>query len=79
MKLPIKHKFFMEIKKGNKHFEVRDAHITFVDEETGEKIQKAILTSGLGKKEKVLDLAGLKEEEVKDCIEDDDLIWFYWE
>lgn len=36
MKLPIKKKWFDEIRSGKKNVEYRDAHITFVCEETGE-------------------------------------------
>ncbi len=79
MKLPIKHKFFMQIKEGKKFFEVRDGHITFVDEETKEDIQKFIVSAGIGTKEKVLDMAKLKAEDVKDCVTEDNLIYFYWE
>jgi ASC-1-like (ASCH) protein len=42
MKLPIKKKYFDEIKAGRKVIEVRDAHITFVCEETGETLQREI-------------------------------------
>lgn len=45
MKLPIKKKYFDEIKKGKKDFELRDAHITFICEETGEKLTKEIETA----------------------------------
>lgn len=43
MKLPIKKKYFDEIKSGKKKLEYRDAHITFVCEETGEKLVKNII------------------------------------
>ena len=43
MKLPIKKKYFDEIKSGKKDFEYRDAHITFICEETGEKLRKDIV------------------------------------
>lgn len=43
MKLPIKQKYLVEIKSGNKIFEYRDAHITFVCEETGEKVTKKVI------------------------------------
>ena len=79
MKLPIKDKFFREIKEGKKSFEIRDAHITFVNEDTKEELRKNIMAAGVGTKRKVLDMAGLKEEEVKDCIEDESLIYFYLE
>lgn len=39
MKLPIKKKYFDEIKSGKKNIEYRDAHITFVCEETKEKLR----------------------------------------
>jgi len=42
MKLPIKKKYFDAIKEGIKNFEWRDAHITFVCEETGRTITKYI-------------------------------------
>ena len=42
MKLPIKKKYFDLIKSGKKTFEYRDAHITFVCEETGEELRKDI-------------------------------------
>ena len=38
MKLPIKRKYFNRIKSGEKDIEYRDAHITFVCEETGETL-----------------------------------------
>jgi len=37
MKLPIKKEYFELIKRGGKMIEYRDAHITFVCEETGEQ------------------------------------------
>lgn len=42
MKLPIKKKYFDVIKRGNKIMEWRDAHITFVCEETGETLTRWI-------------------------------------
>ena len=42
MKLPIKKKYFDEIKSGYKVHEYRDAHITFVCEGTGETLRKDI-------------------------------------
>lgn len=44
MKLPIKKKFFDQIKSGNKELEFRDAHITFVCEETGEQLRKEVVS-----------------------------------
>lgn len=42
MKLPIKKEYFDQIKAGEKKVEYRDAHITFVCEETGETLKKKI-------------------------------------
>lgn len=42
MKLPIRKEYFDAIKEGNKHFEYRDAHITFVCEETGRALRKKV-------------------------------------
>jgi hypothetical protein len=42
MKLPIKQKYFEQIKRGEKTVEYRDAHITFVCEETRETLRKNI-------------------------------------
>ena len=42
MKLPIKKEYFDRIKSGEKIEEFRDAHITFVCEETGETLRKEI-------------------------------------
>jgi hypothetical protein len=43
MKLPIKKKYFDLIKNGNKNLEYREAHITFICEETGETLRKEII------------------------------------
>ena len=43
MKLPIRKEYFDKIKAGDKKFEYRDAHITFICEETGEKIMKQVI------------------------------------
>lgn len=42
MKLPIKKKYFDQIKNGKKTIEVRDAHITFVCEKTGHTLTKKL-------------------------------------
>ena len=42
MKLPIKKVYFDQIKEGKKTVEYRDAHITFVCEETGETLRKDV-------------------------------------
>lgn len=43
MKMTIRKKYFDRIKKGYKRIEFRDAHITFVAEETGETLKKEIV------------------------------------
>lgn len=42
MKLPIKRKYFDMIKSGVKNWEYRDAHITFICEDTHETLTKRI-------------------------------------
>ena len=42
MKLPISKKYFESIRQGSKTLDYRDAHITFVCEETGETISRSI-------------------------------------
>jgi uncharacterized radical SAM superfamily protein len=43
MKLPIKKEYFDKIKSGEKEFEYRDAHITFICEETNERLMKQVI------------------------------------
>ena len=45
MKLPIKKVYFDQIKEGKKVIEYRDAHITFVCEETGEILRREVTGS----------------------------------
>jgi hypothetical protein len=47
MRLPIKDKYFKEIKAGSKTVEWRDAHLTFVNESTGEEIRKEITSCNI--------------------------------
>ena len=42
MKLPIKKEYFDLIKNNEKTAEYRDAHITFICEESGEELRKDI-------------------------------------
>lgn len=42
MKLPIKKEFFDMILEGKKEYDLRDAHITFVCEETGRTLRKKV-------------------------------------
>ncbi len=47
MRLKIKKEYFDEIKAGNKKSDFRDAHITFVCEETGRTITKNVVSVSL--------------------------------
>jgi len=67
MKLPIKKKYFDEIKIGIKRVEYRDAHITFVCEETGETITKDVIDCHIAE--------GIKDRH-PDVLEDDKTIVF---
>lgn len=40
--MPIKDKYFQQIKNGSKIYERRSAHITFVNEKTGEELKREI-------------------------------------
>ena len=42
MRLPIRKEYFDKIVSGEKKFEYRDAHITFVCEETGNKFTREV-------------------------------------
>ena len=68
MKLPIKKKYFNLIKSGKKVIEFRDAHITFVCEETGETLRKDVVGVGYS----------LRNGRFPDVCEDDYLIEFYF-
>ena len=72
MKLSIKKEWFDKVKAGVKEIEYRDAHITFVCEETGEVIQKRVYATHL------LSKSGVPKDVLDSgCIEDDDVICFY--
>lgn len=75
MKLKIKKKFFDLIKSGEKKVDLRDAHITFVCEETGETLRKDICAVGFGSKEAMLKGHDRKHYD-KDLFEDDMLLGF---
>ena len=53
MKLPVRHGYFEKIKAGVKEIEFRDAHITFVDESTGETITKDVVNTWMTEKYKL--------------------------
>lgn len=73
MKLPIKKKYFDMIKSGDKIVEYRDAHITFVCEETGERITKDVVGMKLVEDEK--SVKRLKKV-YPDIFEDDRIMVF---
>lgn len=75
MRLPIKKKYFDLIKSGEKDLEWRDAHITFVCEETGEKLRKEIVSALITKKDKI-DWEGFTKKELTELFEDESLIGF---
>jgi len=67
MKLPIKKEYFDKIVSGEKEIEFRDAHITFVCEETGETITKKVFSCNVE----------LRPDNFhKDVLEDDFMIVF---
>ena len=72
MKLPIKHKYFQQIKSGAKKFEFRDAHITFVDETTKETLTKKVWGLSLQKRIDIL----RDFPDTIDVLSDDEIIVF---
>ena len=71
MKLPIKDEYFQKIKSGEKIEEYRDAHITFVNETTGEELRKEV--EGF----KFVPKDGLSEELQKSGMFTDDRIMMF--
>jgi len=55
MKLLALKKYFDKIKAGEKKIDYRDAHITFVCEETGEELKKDIKSARIINKSKLPD------------------------
>jgi len=76
MKLPIKKKYFDQIKSGKKKIDYRDAHITFVCEETGETLRKDIFRIELHCKD-ILKLDGLSDQEISEMFEDKTIVAFH--
>ena len=66
MKLMIKNKYFTQIKSGRKTIDFRDAHITFINEETKETLIKNVVNSRVIKRPITFDLYGdiLREENI---------------
>jgi len=75
MKLKIKKKFFDKIKSKEKEWEFRDAHITFVCEETGEELKKKVTYCTVNKKEDII----RQFPETEEVLEDEDTIAFLLE
>ncbi len=72
MKLPIKDEYFKELKLGRKTVEYRDAHITFVNEKTGETLKKNVLVCSVIKRKYVKYL-----KDKSHLFEDEKVIRFY--
>lgn len=75
MKLPIKQKYFDLIKSGKKDLEWRDAHITFVCEETGETIRKEIISAVVVDKDP-MNWGDISPSEIEELFEDERVIGF---
>lgn len=68
MKLLSKKKYFDKIKAGEKKIDFRDAHLTFVCEETGEALKKNIISA------KIIDRSELPDELKESGYYDDERI-----
>ena len=71
MKLITLKKYFDKIKNGEKKIDYRDAHITFVCEETGEELKKYIKTVSIINKSELS-----KELKESKMFDDDKIIAF---
>jgi hypothetical protein len=78
MKLPIKDEHYKRIISGQKCIDIRDAHITFINEKTGERIRKQI--SGASVRRKTDMIVRKTVEKYPDCFdpEDPEVIVFYF-
>ena len=68
-KMPIKKKYFDMIKSGNKTRVFREAHITFVCEETGKELRKEVIGAGMFSKKYL-------HKSIKPLFKEKDLIVF---
>lgn len=75
MKLPIKKTWFDKIKNGDKHNEIRDAHLTLVCEETGETLRVDVLSTHIIPRSKTRSILG-DPPGFNDMFEDDSQILF---
>ena len=79
MKLPIKKKFFDQLKTGEKTFDARDAHLTFVCEETGEEFRvPAVKSIALIPKKSLEAVMDGDVSEFDDMFTDEYQMVFYW-
>ena len=69
MKLPIKKEYFDMIKSGKKTEEFREAHITFICEETGETLRKEVWGVEMFEKKNL-------DKSIKPLFKEQDLIVF---
>ena len=78
MKVSIKKKFFDQIKSGEKEIEWRDSHITFICEETGEKLRMNITEVIVTERESYekWDIPNMSEEDFKKMFTDKYVIGF---
>lgn len=74
----IKDKFFNKIKNGDKNFEFREAHITFINEKTKEELRKDVIRSSLISIDDpfVKEKTGLNEKELNELFKENVLIMF---
>ncbi len=61
MKLPIKDKYFKQIKNGTKQFEYRDSHITFINEKTKEELRCDVWSASVVSKQFAVEESGFKK------------------
>ena len=69
MKLPIKKKYFDMIKSGEKKVEYRDAHITFICEETNEILMREVKSARVEPRSNI-------PEKYTGIIEDENMVVF---
>lgn len=77
MKIPVKHEFFEKIKKG-KTLEIREAHLTFTDEKTGEQLRKDVISSEVMPKDVFSDFdkARISKKRFNDMFKENKIIVF---
>ena len=77
MKLPIKKKYFDQIKARKKMVEIRDAHITFVCEKTGEELRKEVTQAEVVHFGHGFLKTSLSKKEYDELFKDNYQIFFY--